>query len=77
MNYKEILEQLRQYNGKNLQEIGEYLEDDSHSTYSYFKLPNGMIIMESFDYFSNSGQLYIGDYCVGGTDEFNYIKIED
>lgn len=75
----EILDQLKQYVGKNINEIGEHLKQASVYNHNFFELPNGIILLEEFDEFEEIGDLYLSEfrnnyaYYVGQTDKDGII----
>lgn len=60
-----------QFNGKNLNEIGEHIEKPSTYNWNWYRLPNGAIVLEECDEFyetcnyylmKNDGESYKPDY---------------
>ena len=51
-------ELLKEYEGKNLEEVGEHLVDKSSYNHNYYMLPNGLEVLEAFDEFYEEGDLF-------------------
>lgn len=50
-------ELLKEYEGKNLEEVGNRLADKSSYNHNYYMLPNRLEVLESFDEFYEEGDL--------------------
>lgn len=50
-------ELLKEYEGKNLEEVGNRLVDKSSYDHNYYMLPNGLEVLEEFDEFYEMGDL--------------------
>lgn len=51
-------ELLREYEGKNLEEVGKRLADKSSYNNNYYMLPNGLEVVEKFDEFYEMGDIF-------------------
>jgi hypothetical protein len=51
-------ELLREYEGKNLEEVGKHLADKSSYNHNYYMLPNGLEVVEKFDEFYEMGDIF-------------------
>lgn len=51
-------ELLREYEGKNLEEVGKALADKSSYNNNYYMLPNGLEVVEKFDEFYEMGDIF-------------------
>ena len=50
-------ELLKEYEGKNLEEVGNRLTDKSSYNHNYYMLPNGLEVLEEFDEFYEEGDI--------------------
>ena len=50
-------ELLREYEGKNLEEVGKRLVDKSCYNHNYYILPNGLEVLEEFDEYYEEGDI--------------------
>jgi hypothetical protein len=51
-------ELLKEYEGKNLEEVGNRLADKSSYNHNYYMLPNGLEVLEAFDEFYEEGDIF-------------------
>jgi hypothetical protein len=51
-------ELLKEYEGKNLEEVGNRLADKSSYNHNYYILPNGLEVLEAFDEFYEEGDIF-------------------
>ena len=51
-------ELLKEYEGKNLEEVGNRLADKSSYNHNYYMLPNGLKVLEAFDEFYEEGDIF-------------------
>jgi hypothetical protein len=51
-------ELLREYEGKNLEEVGKALVDKNSYNNNYYMLPNGLEVVEKFDEFYEMGDIF-------------------
>ena len=51
-------ELLKEYEGKNLEEVGNHLTDKSSYNHNYYMLPNWLEVLEDFDEFYEEGDLF-------------------
>jgi hypothetical protein len=51
-------ELLKEYEGKNLKEVGNRLADKSSYNHNYYMLPNGLEVLEAFDEFYEEGDIF-------------------
>lgn len=63
VEYRKMLEEkatelLKEYEGKNLEEVGNRLTDKSSYNHNYYMLPNGLEVLESFDEFYEEGDIF-------------------
>ena len=74
-----VTELLKEYEGKNLEEVGNRLSDKSIYNHNYYMLPNGLEVLEKFDEFYEEGDIFGvidgQEVLVGYTDYDNIIHL--
>ena len=72
-------ELLKEYEDKNLEEVGEHLANKSSYNHNYYMLPNGLEVLEKFDEFYEEGDIFGvidgQEVLVGYTDNDNIIHL--